>query len=416
METSVLSRTERKLYDGSDPWRLREHAQGLIKEARKITNKIDKASESEARELEQQHAELIDKIDTLQSRAHEIERESDIGSTSLGNNPNPVKPGEVNLRALSPRDSFEHTVEGERVQCGLGAYFRALTIGARDDNERRALESGTGGSGGFTMPAVLAGRLIDQLRARSIAVRLGATTVPLESGENHIARVASDPAPAWRAELGAVAESDPTFSRIELTPKSLAVIVRISRELLADSINLEAQLPQIIAASMAVEWDRAALFGSGSSSEPLGLAGHSIQEITHDAALTGYVPLVNAQTLVATANAQATGFAMHPRDAGTLNGLMASDSQPLQVPRSIADLPMLTSTSVPTDGGTGTNESTILTGDWRHLLLGVREEVNVRVLSERYADTGEVGMIVHFRGDTAVEHTGAFAKITGITP
>ena len=52
-----------------------------------------------------------------------------------------------------------------------------------------------------------------------------------------------------------------------MTPKSLAVMVKVSRELLDDSVNIGTALPRIITKAMAVEMDKAALIGSGTGNE-----------------------------------------------------------------------------------------------------------------------------------------------------
>jgi HK97 family phage major capsid protein len=197
------------------------------------------------------------------------------------------------------------------------------------------------------------------------------------------------------------------------------VLVKVSRELLEDSLNIEQELPRIMAAAMAVEMDRAVLFGSGSGSEPQGLFNDSsIQEVAHDAQLTNYSPLISARTKVKTANAMPGAYIMHPRDEGTLADLKDNDNQPLRMPPALSDLPMLTTTSVPTDLGNSSppDESVILHGDWQYCLIGMRSDVRIEVLRERYMDTHQFGFLAHMRMDTARVHSDAFCKITGIQP
>lgn len=380
------------------------------------------ASGAKAEELEERRFRLETELDLLEQRAVELNGGSiprdDGGDLPLGRRVVKVPEGNLLTRSHSFADFIQRR-DGHSGNASLsvGAYLRALATGARNDAEERALSETSGASGDYTVPKTLAARLIDNLRAQSVAVRAGAITVPLDSAEHSIAKLATDPVPAWRSELGTITETDPTFGNVPLKAKSLAAIVRVSRELLADSINLEAQLPAVLAASMAVEIDRAALFGSGSDPEPLGVANVAgIGEVAHGAALTDYGPLVQAQTEVRIANADTSAFVLHPRDAGTLNGLTASDGQPLNAPRSVAEVPMLNSTSVPTDLGAGSDESLIVTGAFEHLLIGIREDVAIRMLTERYADTGELAFVVHFRGDVGVEHAEAFAKVSGILP
>lgn len=297
----------------------------------------------------------------------------------------------------------------------VGQYLRSMAIGAKTDLEKRALAEGTDSAGGYTVPSVIAASLIDLLRAQSVCIQAGAVTLPLISDSNSIAKLATDPTPAWRAENAAVAESDPTFANVLLTPRSLAVQVKVSRELLEDSLNLETELPRIMAAAMAKEWDRVALLGTGTAPQPRGIANTSgIGTAALAGALTSYAPLVTARTAIKTANAEPTAIIMHPRDEGTLTGLTASDNQPLMAPAAIRELPMLTTTSIPTNGGAGTDESTLFMGDFRHLYLGLRSVIRVDVLRELYAGNHQYGFVCHMRGDVAVAHAGAFHTTTAV--
>jgi HK97 family phage major capsid protein len=76
----------------------------------------------------------------------------------------------------------------------------------------------------------------------------------------------------------------------------------------------------------------------------------------------------------------------------------------------------LATTSVPTDGGVGTNESTVIMGDFSRLLIGMRSQIRVELFREPFASSLQYALIAHLRADIAVDHPAAFSKITGITP
>jgi HK97 family phage major capsid protein len=304
-----------------------------------------------------------------------------------------------------------------------GAMLRAVAFGARNEQERRALSEGTDSAGGFTVPTILSAQIIDRLRAQSVLIRAGARTVPLTSDTNVIAKLSADPTPAWRAESAAIAISDPTFAAVTLAPKSLAVMIKFSRELLADSVNLEAALLQAVTGAMALELDRAGLFGTAADNQPRGVVNVSgINTIAADGKLTlqaggAYGALVRARTALLTANAgEPSAYIMSPREDGTLTGLRDGNGQPVFASPKITAVPMLTTTAVATNLGAGTNESTIIAGNFGHLLIGVRETLRLSVLRERYAETGELALVAHMRADIAVEHPLAFCSITGIRP
>jgi HK97 family phage major capsid protein len=299
----------------------------------------------------------------------------------------------------------------------LGRYLRAMVTGAESDLEKRALSEGSDSAGGYTVPTHLSARLIDALRAASVVTRAGAQTVMLEGMTNNIARLASDPTPGWREEGAPVAASDPTFDNVQLVPRSLAVMTRVSMELLQDSINLGTELPRILATSLASELDRVALLGTGTAPEPRGIratAGIGTDALGGSIA---YTDLAQARTAILTANAgPVSAFIMHPRDEGQLTGLTDSTGQPLSVPPVLAPIPMLTTTAIPSNGGAGTNESTVFAGNFAHMLIGIRSELRIEVLREIYMGNLQYAFIAHMRADVAVQHPGAFYTLTGVTP
>lgn len=301
-------------------------------------------------------------------------------------------------------------------ELSLGRYLRSMVTGATTDLEKRALAEGSDSAGGYTTPTILSARLIDLLRAETVVNRAGAQIIPLTSDHHNIAAVASDPTPQWRDENASVNESEPSFRNVPFQPKSLAVLTRVSFELMQDSLNLEEQLPRIMAAALALELDRVALMGSGTAPEPRGIANTAgIGSTSHDAALTTYAPFVAARTGILTANAgPVSAFVAHPRDEGALTGLVDSDGQPLNAPRAVSEIPMLTTTAIPVDGGAGDNESNIFAGNFAHLLIGMRSEIRIEVLRERFADAMQYGLLAHMRADVAVQHAGAFHVITGV--
>jgi predicted phage gp36 major capsid-like protein len=46
--------------------------------------------------------------------------------------------------------------------------------------------------------------------------------------------------------------------------------------------------------------------------------------------------------------------------------------------------------------------------------IGLRTEMNVRPLVERYADTGEIGFWAWLRMDIQLSHAKSFARILGV--
>ena len=298
-----------------------------------------------------------------------------------------------------------------------------MVLGARTAEERTVLSEGTDSAGGYTTSPFLAGVLIDKLRPLAVCMKAGAKLVVLESNNHAFARVSADPTPSWRAENATIAESEPTFDRVQFLPKSLAVKIKVSRELLQDSININTAIEQCLFGAMAVGLDVAALFGTGSSNQPTGLTGisgvPSISMGTNGAVLDSYDKLVDAVYQMRLGNAaDPTGFLMHPRTLNTIDKLKDSQARPLARPASIQDTPFLATTSFPINEtqGTASNASRIIAGDFGRLWIGLRSEVRIEVLRETYADNHQYGFVAHLRADIAAEHPESFCQIVGVIP
>ncbi len=320
---------------------------------------------------------------------------------------------------ILPEERMSKRTSSQSSGVSLGSFFRSMVVGAHTEQEKRALSEGSDSGGGYSVPEILSAELIDLMRAKSVAIQAGARTAKLTSDLQHIAKVASDPVPAWRAENGSVNESDPTFTRVTFAPKSLAVLVKASRELLEDSLNIREKLPEILAASLAKELDRVVFMGTGTGNEPTGLDSLSgVTAIAVDAPLASYAPLLSARKALMGVNTDmVTAYVMHSDTESAFGSLVDLQGQPLQHP-SILDRPepmrMLTTTQIPTDLGAGTNETTVYAGDFRQLVIGVRSDIRIEILKERFADNMQYGFIAHLRADVAAVHPNAFVRLTGV--
>ncbi len=260
--------------------------------------------------------------------------------------------------------------------------------------------------------------MIDKLRSASVVVQAGAQTVPLQPDQQKIARLASDPTPAFRDENAAITESDPTFDSVTFVPRRLALMIKISRELYEDSLNLERELPRIMATALAKEVDKICLLGTGSAPQSRGVLNTTgVGATALGGGLTSYAPLLVAQTGIATENAGGvTAIIGHPRKFGDLSALSDSTGQPLRKPDALDGIPMLSTKAIPVDGGGGSNESTLFLGNFSNCLIGMCNQIQIQVLRERFMDTGQLGFVAMMRFDVALSHPESFHKVRGITP
>jgi HK97 family phage major capsid protein len=288
----------------------------------------------------------------------------------------------------------------------LGDYLRGIVAGARTPEIRAALSEGVDSAGGYSIPTEVLGEFIDRLRAATCFVQAGAKTIMLDGAKTRIMRIASDPTATWRAENSAVSESEPTFDAIDFVPKSLACLVKVSRELLADSANAGDALIQALTAAMALRLDYAAFFGAGTGNEPRGLdnlAGVPTVTLgTGNGASMAWDSVLDAEYQIDVGNGgPVTAMVSHPRTWLTLRRMKSADYHYLGSPSGWA-LPgdaagggdpvipapkRLKTTAFPITQtiGTSTDCATAHVGNFAKAMLGMRQELQIMRPDQTFA-------------------------------
>lgn len=302
----------------------------------------------------------------------------------------------------------------------LGALMRAMVTGPRTREERAALAEGADSTGGFSVPDIILSQWVDRLRAQTVCIRAGAVTVPLTTDKTTIVRTLTDPVAAWRAEAGAIALSEPTFEGIVFTARSLDVIVRASREVIEDSVNISSALEKSITGAMAVEVDRVCLVGSGTAPEPRGISNTTnVGSVAGGGALASYDKILDAVYEILVDNGpMPTAIVMPPRTAIGLAKLkegVASSINPVQIPPLVQRMTQYVTTGLPVNEAPGT-ASRIILGEFSQLYIGMRTSLTIEVLRELYAANYQFGFLAHLRMDVGVAHPESFAQVTGVLP
>ena len=142
---------------------------------------------------------------------------------------------------------------------------------------RRDLVVGTPTAGGDLVDDVLlAGSFIDLLRNRLSISQAGATMLTGLQGNVSIPRQTSASTAYWVGENSSPTESQQAIDQVNMTPKTVGAFVDYSRRLLLQSsIDVEGMIRNDLARVIALEIDRAAVYGTGSSNQPQGLTNVS---------------------------------------------------------------------------------------------------------------------------------------------
>lgn len=330
------------------------------------------------------------------------------------------------MKVLRSQADFErhyktNSIVGE--EFGIADFLRGVANMPTIPEVKNALSVGTDTSGGYGVPSLVMPQILGALAPASSLMQAGMGVVPLEDGAKSYTTAAIDtiPTAAWRAENGDVVESDPAFRGVVAAPKSLAFLFKVSRELLADCENLQPALLQAIGQAFAKELDRTGLRGSGVAPQPTGLlntAGiNTVTNGANGAALAGYANLFSAVQEQLEADApMPTAAIMSPRSLVKLGGLVDTAGQPLQIPTMLSEVKQLSTSQIPNDleVGSSTDCSEIYVGDFTKMVLMLRENVSVQLVSELFAGKGQVGFVCHVRADFAVLYPKAFTLVTGV--
>ncbi|MEK6478153.1 phage major capsid protein [Catalinimonas sp. 4WD22] len=304
----------------------------------------------------------------------------------------------------------------------FGKYARIAKFGPQSDAEERALNSGDENGTSDTIEAVLSANMIDRLRAQMVMNRAGMNTVMLDSNNLKMAKLASGVTFSWRNESELISASEPSFTSVDWSVKNLAALVRVSNETLADSVNIEQALDMELTKGAANFIDAAILTGADAKGFTgiVGMSGiQTIDQGTNGSAIADYSEILDAyQKLFDVDLNEPTASIMSPREWRAYAGLTAGDGQPLMKPQAIQNLPMYQTTAMPVDltKGTADNASKMIIGDFTQLFLGLRQDVTIRVLNERFADYNETGFLLTFRADVQAYHESAFVVVDGVIP
>ncbi len=299
----------------------------------------------------------------------------------------------------------------------LAGIVRAMVTGRADTPAvERALATTPLTSGGYAVPAELSAQYLDLARAASVCVQAGCGTLEMSSSTLRIARIDADPEPLFKAENAAFPISDMIFGGLDLTARTIGVVVKSSMELLADSDLANQMLMQSLTAQMGLAMDIALLKGDGVAPNPRGiLATVGIGDVPAVGALVDYDAYLDAMALVEGANLTPRSVINHPANVNTLRKLatgLTGDITKAPPPPDYLALQRLMTTSMPA--------ANALVGDFQWAALGLREGITIeasRVAGDGTGSAmvnGQVWVRAYARMDAAVLRPKAFAKLSGI--
>jgi hypothetical protein len=145
---------------------------------------------------------------------------------------------------LKSEQQLADLYRGQRTEFNLGDFCRDAVCG-----------STKAASGPALVPLFVAGQVIDAVRARTVLIEAGSGTIEI-GGPTNLARLTSGPTVYQHTEAAVdIVESDIVAAAVPLNPKTLAVLVPLTVELVQDSPNLDALLSVALAGAFAAKVD-----------------------------------------------------------------------------------------------------------------------------------------------------------------
>lgn len=295
----------------------------------------------------------------------------------------------------------------------------------------KAMTAGSDTGGGFIIPNEYVPELIELYKATSVVMQAGATILSgLTASPIEIPKQTGGATAYWLGENTEITESALTLGQINMTPKRVAALVKLSNRLIKlANPSVEAMVRRDIGEAIALAIDLAALRGLGTEGEPTGIAYTTgINTVVLGAA--GAVPDFDTfydmeyELDIDNALKGKLGFIFSPAIKKVLRQLKVAqysgDTGGMYMVQPVSDLDMrawigqdyYTSTQIPVNitKSTSTNCSEIYFGNWQELLIGQWGGVEIGI-SKETSDAftkNQTWVKIEQEVDTAVRHPESF--------
>lgn len=369
---------------------LREKRVALWDEAKKFLDTHKKDGEYLTKEDTQKYEKMESEVIALGKEIEILERQRDIDlemdqpmRNILVNNP------EKNESSKEYSKAFWNTMRGVK---HLDAA-NSLKVGADPE-------------GGYLVPDEFERQIIEKLEEENILRKL-AKTVQTSYGEKLIPVATTKGTASWIAEEGVYVESDVAFSQVTLGAHKLGTLIKISEELLNDSVfNMEDYISREFARRIGVKEEEAFFVGDGVG-KPTGIlsdvTGAEVGVTTASATKLTFDDLIDLYYSIKEGYRKNSVFVMNEKTLKEVRKLKDTNGQYIWQPSvsagepdKILNRPVYTSSFMPEIKA---SNKTVLFGDFSFYWIADRQGRSFKRLNELYATNGQVGFLGSQRVD-----------------
>ena len=234
------------------------------------------------------------------------------------------------------------------------------------------------------IPPEQSAQIIQEATRASAALQLG-QKVPMGTGVSNMPVPKTLPTASWvTAATGRKPYTDIGLKTATLTAEEVAAVVAIPDKMIEDSsINLWNYSRPLIAEAIGRAVDGAILFGvNAPASFPVG--GVYGRAVAVNAGSDAIDTVNKAMAQVEGQGLDPTGHAAHLTVRSLLRGLRATTNELILGETSIGDYAVPTIYGLPTSyipfqGMTGVTPGDLITGNWRYLVIGVRQDIRYEI-------------------------------------
>ncbi|MGN0753396.1 MAG: phage major capsid protein [Aristaeellaceae bacterium] len=342
---------------------------------------------------------MVDDVDRMKKEIDRLERQEAIEnemnrpvSQPIVNRPDDGQPREKEKRGTAT-DAYKT------------AFWNMVRAKAMSYEIHNALKIGEDDHGGYLAPDEFERTLVEALEEQNI-FRQFAHVITTSSGDRKIPVVASKGTASWIDEEAAFPESDDTFGMLSIGAFKLATTIKVSDELLHDSVfDVASYIAREFARRIGAAEEEAFFTGNGTG-RPTGIlnaTGGAETGVTSVGANISFDDVIDLYYSLRSPYRRNAVFMMNDSTVRALRKLKNGSGDYLWqpsvtagTPDTILNRPVYTSSYMPT---VAAGAKSILFGDMSYYWIADREGRTFQRLNELYAPTGQVGFLSFERVD-----------------
>jgi HK97 family phage major capsid protein len=380
----------------------REDKIKLLKEA--DVEVPENATEEELDTIIEENSEVIEDVETTE----EVETEKGITMTELKSIvKNTIKENMNEITKKSISVKTEADIKNEKAEKGA-KFIKDLINGNLDT---KAIDS-TSGSFGYTVPTEVADYILEK-RDKISKMRKYAFVFSM-AGTFQLPTEGTAVTSYWVGENAEITESNPTTGRQTLNDYYLATRVLMPRKLLnTSSTNIINYISNLSARSIVSTEETAFMAGDGSS-KPTGLRLASMGTVAQVGAKLEYDDLVNLYFTLGEQYRANSVFLTSTAGMKLIRKLKDNDNLPIFDTNvgTIFGRPLIESTDIPSNLGTGGNETEIIFGDLSY--YWIKDGESMFMDTDKVISKLQIELVVAEAIDGICTLTDAFKKLTGV--